>query len=871
MTGIYSYFKKKYNRCNDVCYGKCIVILLLCLFTRPGTGKCQLQDNYEEVSIIMNVQRIGNLDIQAIIHNQDVYLPVREVFDFLKIKNTASAGNDTVNGFIIHPKAFFVINKSTDQIIYQDNTIQLEPKDLILNSTGLYLRSVFFGQAFGLECVFDFRSLSIRLNTKLELPAIREMYQEQMRQNINQLKGKKKADTTIGRGFPLFHVGMADWSVMSTRETEGKDNTRVNLGLGAVVLGGEANVFLNYNSNLPFKGKQQYYHWRYVDNDNPLLRQVTAGKIFTQSTSTLNAPVTGVQFTNTPTTYRRSFGTFTVSYITEPGWMVELYVNNVLVDYTKADASGFFTFEVPIVYGNSLVKFRYYGPWGEERVKEQNISIPFNFLPMHQLEYSLTAGIVEDDHKSRFSRGTINYGLGGRVTIGGGIEYLSTVNSGRTMPFVNASVRVGTGLLLSGEHTYGVRSKGVLSYRLPSNLQVDVYYLKYAKNQTAVKYNFLEEQKAVISMPFRGKKFTAFSRLTINRYKLIKLNQTAGEFLVSGVYKGVSSNLTTYAIFTDPGNPLVFSNLSMTFRLPAGIRFTPQAQYEYRQHNFSMLRVEMEKVVFKKGYLNISYEKDIVNKSSYAGIGLRYNFSFAQTFFAVRQTSRSTQMTQAATGSLLYNDQAKILTTGNQPGVGRGGLVILPFLDMNCNGLRESNEPKAAGLKLHSNGGRIERNEKDTTLQVSNLESYVSYYIELNRNSFDNIAWQIKNQSISVSIEPNRFKQIEVPIAVLGEVSGMVFLKGKGLTGLGRIIVNIYNSNAEIVTRVITESDGYFSYLGLPPGNYYALVDRAQLSKLQMTSSPVNTSFTIKSCMEGDVVEGLKFSLSSVKIAEINE
>lgn len=353
MKGIYSYLINKNNRRNNIFCWKYLVISLLCLLLRPGAGQCQLPDGYEEVSISMNVQRIGNLDIQAIIHSQDVYLPVREVFDFLKIKNTASAGNDTVNGFIINPKAIFIINKSTDQIIYEDNTIQLDPKDLILGPTGLYLRAVFFGQVFGLECVFDFRSLSIRLNTKLELPAVREMYQEQMRQNIKQLKGEKKADTTIGRGFPLFHVGMADWSVMSTRETEGKDITRMNLGLGAVVLGGEANVFLNYNSNLPFTGKQQYYHWRYVDNDNPVLRQVTAGKIFTQSTSTLNAPVIGVQFTNTPTTYRRSFGTFTVSNITDPGWMVELYVNNVLVDYTKADASGFFTFEVPIVYGNS--------------------------------------------------------------------------------------------------------------------------------------------------------------------------------------------------------------------------------------------------------------------------------------------------------------------------------------------------------------------------------------------------------------------------------------------------------------------------------------------------------------------------------------
>ena len=119
--------------------------------------------------------------------------------------------------------------------------------------------------------------------------------------------------------------------------------------------------------------------------------------------ATLYNPVIGVQLTNTPTTYRRSFGSYTLSDRTEPGWIVELYVNNVLVDYVKADASGFFTFEVPLVYGNTMVKLKFYGPWGEER-KEQNINIPFTFLPVKTLEYTASAGIVEDSVQSRFSR-----------------------------------------------------------------------------------------------------------------------------------------------------------------------------------------------------------------------------------------------------------------------------------------------------------------------------------------------------------------------------------------------------------------------------------------------------------------------------------
>ena len=62
-----------------------------------------------------------------------------------------------------------------------------------------------------------------------------------------------------------------------------------------------------------------------------------------------------------------------------------------------------FSFQVPLVYGNSAVKLRFYGPYGEQRFREQNINIPFNFVPLHQLEYTASAGMVEDSLHSRYS------------------------------------------------------------------------------------------------------------------------------------------------------------------------------------------------------------------------------------------------------------------------------------------------------------------------------------------------------------------------------------------------------------------------------------------------------------------------------------
>jgi hypothetical protein len=114
---------------------------------------------------------------------------------------------------------------------------------------------------------------------------------------------------------------------------------------------------------------------------------------------------------------------------------------------------------------------------------------------------------------------------------------------------------------------------------------------------------------------------------------------------------------------------------------------------------------------------------------------------------------------------------------------------------------------------------------------------------------------------IRVIVDPNLYKQIEVPVSVVGEVSGTVFLNNSNdLKGLGRIIVNILNKDSECVAKLLTEGDGYFSYVGLIPGNYTAILETSQLEKLNLQStSPI--PFSIISNVDGDVISDLRFVL----------
>lgn len=187
---------------------------------------------------------------------------------------------------------------------------------------------------------------------------------------------------------------------------------------------------------------------------------------------------------------------------------------------------------------------------------------------------------------------------------------------------------------------------------------------------------------------------------------------------------------------------------------------------------------------------------------------------------------------------------------------------MFSFLDLNGNGMRDKNEPKAKGLQVRTNGGRIEYNEKDTTVRIFDMEPYAKYLVSLIGSSFDNISWQLPYKNLSVVIDPNQFKSIEVPVIVAGEAAGMVYINGRGgQKGQGRIIVNFYKSDSTLLKSTLSEDDGYFSYLGLRPGDYLAGIDTNQLRKLNMTSSPSFLKFTILPSLDGDLEDGLEFVL----------
>lgn len=835
------------------------IFVVFCL----GTLQAQTPANdFEEIPVYLRVQGIGGYEIFSVYSytHSRVYLPVTDLFTLLRINQETSPSYDSISGFLLDENKSYLIDYPNRRILVQRDTIHLKDNDIIQTNTGLYLYLGLFGKAFGLYGTFNFRTLSIEIKTDLELPAIRDLRIAQMQKNLDMLRGDVEVDTTIGRQYHWFRFGMADWAINATQTIGEASDYRLSAGIGAEILGGETNIVLNYTSNNDFDTRNQSFSWRLVNNKSPVVRQIMAGKLTPRSISTIYDPLYGVMVTNSPTTYRRSFGEYTMTGYTEPGWTTELYINGVLIDYQKADASGFYTFDIPLVYGASEVILKFYGPYGEQRIRKETTNIPFSFLPQGEFEYSIRGGMVDDTGSSVFTRAEVGYGLNRMVTVGGGYEYYNFNIHNSDIPFVNASFSPISNLLFTGEYAHEVRSVAKLSYRLPGNAVIDASYTRYDPDQDALSANNLEERILNIGAPIKFPNFNLYTRLGFRQNVYSDFSYNVADFLLSGGAGRVSANLTTYANWSKGLTPSVSSNLAVGVRVGKGLMMRGITQIDINKMNLINYRVEVEKQFARSGYASVSYEENFRSFSRMVNLTFRYDMPFAQANTAARISKDYVQFTEGVRGSLAYDSESKYIVAGNQTTMARGALTLVPFLDINFNDSRDPGEPLITGLELRINGGRFLTRSKDSLTRVMDLEPYTSYLLEMNNTGFENIAWQLRDKTLEIFIDPNQFKRIEIPVYPMGEINGMVYLQDStSVKAQGRILVNIYTENGVLKKQVMSERDGYFTFLGLPPGNYYAAIDTEQLQKISMTATPQRIEFTIESSEWGDIVDGLDF------------
>ena len=184
------------------------------------------------------------------------------------------------------------------------------------------------------------------------------------------------------------------------------------------------------------------------------------------------------------------------------------------------------------------------------------------------------------------------------------------------------------------------------------------------------------------------------------------------------------------------------------------------------------------------------------------------------------------------------------------------------FIDENDNSIHDEGEEIVPSRAVRLDRSATPHYGSDGIVRFSQLQSYWTYRMEIDKNALPDPTLAPKMQALSFVADPNHYRMIEVPLYRTGTMEGSVVTESRSgaKVGLGGLRVLLTDALGKTET-LRTFTDGTFYTFGLIPGTYTLRPDPQQLDYIGKVAEPMEIKFEVKALANGDYVSGLDFSL----------
>ncbi|MGH7476824.1 MAG: hypothetical protein ACRELD_11080 [Longimicrobiales bacterium] len=858
------------------CRGLAAVGLALSLLSAAGLRaqeRVAIEDT-DEAYLSLRYADLVNTVVTARFHQDSIYLPVGALFGALGINYDLDPRVQRITGeWGREPRLAYRIDAVAGRATVGERVVRFDTDAIITGDLDIFVLPSLLASSFGLRFVVDLRNLIVRVESTEPLPIAEAAELERRRTSARpEPLIQPHAPLRYDRQRHAFYPGVVEYGVSAAAQ-ESATAWTLELGGGAEVLGGDAHGrLLGTRDALGTQLVDADLRWRYVFTERDrLLNQLSIGRMVSSGLRPLE--YYGVDVSNEPLRLRAMLGSHTLFGTAEPGWEVELYIGEQLLGFTRVDADGSFRFSLPLTYGTSLITLRYYGPGGERRSEQRRLQVPFFFVPPAQLDYRLSAGRTALAGRS-LVQAHLAYGLRERLTLRGGVDYTDSIGAGHRALFVGAATRwrnlVAATELAPGNfwradaELSGLQSSYGVSYAFYPTRSV---YQPTALRHHAALRLFAPTQLGTRSFTFRvtadgqryGNELTAYSGSADAILNLPLLKPSVG-YLHAGLIDGgqtytLSEELTGGVLYHVLNPPVWLEGLR-------GGLLQARLSYDLRQGGLSRTRVDLARNLTTSGRLSLAVERDGLADAWRFEVRYFYDGPGVRSSVGAQRHGAQTLMTSSVRGAIGYDPRTRTIVPSGREWLGSGGAAIRLFLDRDGNGRWDADEPLITGDAVRFRQALAARLADDGTLRTSDLMAYNQYSAEIDEGVIPNPLWVPRFDSFSFIVDPNGFKQIDVPFYVGGVVEGRVTRQdGPTARPVGGLRIRIRNLSGGSDETASTFSDGSYYYMGLPPGDYEAVIDSGQLALLELAATPRAQRFSVSVTEYGDFVEGLDFVL----------
>ena len=842
----------------------------------------------EAVLVELRVGRLASRTVPAYRDGLVALLPLVPLLELAEVQLQAAAGS-RVQATLQPGDVPLVVDAAHDTARVGKRHLALAPRALQWLDGEVYAADAVVDSLLGTPVDVNWEDLTVTLTAPDSLPLARRLAREEARAALR-ASGDAESPAPVVL-TPRRYVGglVVDYAA-SAPIGDPLNGSAASLTFGTDVLGGSlegtvAGTRGRVGAGGAVEGRMSYDGaWTGVWPSNRWVQQLRIGDaVGTGPSPRLSR---GVTLTNAPFLRPTFFDASRYVGRLAPGWEVEAYRGGQLVAVDSVGPLGMYGLDLPVEYGDNLVDFVAYGPYGQIRHFDRNLVVLSDRLPAGHLEYGASAGACRSGARCAATGNLdVRYGASSRWTARGGAEYFrgtAGVDSGvapgssaghALHPYAGLAGSPTNALALQLDWVPGVLARSGVRLDPSGDVRLAAGYSRFTAGAPPALVARGARAQATVS---------AFAR-PLRRAEYLYLDATADRI------ETVTGALARARL----GGGLQASNVRLQpyvraerERTDAGLETRPYAGVSAfvvptmawgRLLGPTLLRANIE----ARGGHGLAHVSAFATRPLPGGLRVDVGGAWARgqrqplwTAVLARdlRTIRSytslsaapggdVSASQAVQGSAVWNARLRSVSFVPGPSVQRGGISGRVYLDNNVNGRFDAGDEPLSGVTVRA-GSTAAASGAGGWFQVWDVVPFQPLPVAVDSMTLASPLW-VAPRVASVTPGPNGYTQLDVPVVPGGVVEGRVVLRA---TGTGAIVRGVGGVRLVLTERVTGErrqldafADGGFTAIAVRPGSYELTVEGAALARLDADAAPVR--FTVAPNAEGTTTGDLEVAL----------
>lgn len=841
---------------------------LLVLFALPLAAE---ETNDELLLMAVRIEQEILADaMSAYPRDGSVLLPLGELCRLVQFGIAVDLATQSAEGFFINETRRFRLDAIALQVEIEGVAYAIPRRKLLVLDDDLYVDAKLLGAWFPFDLQVDLFGSMVSLKPREKLPF--QLQRERERAIERALSGLRGDDVPpfVPNPYALVSEPFVDQQLRLRHNGERAAMQYATLATGDL-LGCEASFFLTGTNAEPIAELRGTLGRR--DPTARLLgplhaREVAIGDVVLPGNDLVTATSrgNGAVIASFPLQRAFAFDEQTLTGELAPGWEVELYLNGALIGFQRRDDGRYEFRDVPVLYGHNVFRLVFHGPRGERRQKIETYNIGETLTPRGELQYRV--GSASPVAQPGRAVAEMAYGVTQRLSLAASATSLEGER------YATAGLRASFGRLFAYSDAGGSASGGRIGR---AGIQTRIAGVAITLTRAQLTNEYVSEtypsllgliaSRTTVRL---GGAIAAHTRyplpvsIDVQRDELADGGSVvrATSLISTSVRQTWISNRVEGLLVRDVASPLAgddnVTGALLVSRSLHGVILRGELGYELlprRRPTVVSLLAELPR--FRRFQLSGELSHSAASGISRAIARVRRDHGRIGVTVAVEVPSRGTPSLQLElVTSLIPNPLTRRIALRARPAASSGAVTARVFLDRNGNGARDDGEPpiEHAGFFVNRNSVAPRTNAGGIAM-LDYLPVHAATDVRLSTSTLEDPWWTPSRPAVRMVPRPGKALVIDFPIAVAGEITGTITLKGRSA---GRVRMQVVGDAGKVVAEAMSEYDGFYDITKIPPGTYTLRVHPEDVAAMSLAGDAARK---VTITVEENVLDGIDFEL----------